>query len=383
MRKRAPLLPSESGRRSSVPPWSSTKRRATARPSPVPLFLPNVAKGWNKRSRTSGATPGPSSARTISSCSPAARRVHGAGGDVEAPGAPHRVAGVGGNVGDDAPQLVHVEGRGGGGRHVEGVLDLDPGHLGGEPAPQIGEEHGQGDRAAGQPPPSAREVEGLARHALQAVDRLHDEGSPGLHLSRGEGGLEQRLRVPADHGHGPAEIVGEHARHRPQGGQALRGDELLLVDVVLEGEGRPRRDHGDQPGLRGAQGEGAVAPFGPEDQHAGEATAGHEGDERAFPLARRVQKLTVGQEIAGLRGFQAVRSRPQGVHVRLTSRGSDAFEGLEAAVPDEEGRPPDAERGGQGPGQDVDETVEVRRFQDLVGESAERRQARRPHDTGV
>src|SRR5207249_1504921 len=59
MRKRAP---GPSGRSSSVPPWSSTKRRATASPRPVPLFFPRVTNGSKSRSRISGGTPGPSSA---------------------------------------------------------------------------------------------------------------------------------------------------------------------------------------------------------------------------------------------------------------------------------------------------------------------------------
>src|SRR5439155_890001 len=42
IRKRAP---GPSGSSSRVPPWSSTKRRATARPRPVPPFLPRVTKG--------------------------------------------------------------------------------------------------------------------------------------------------------------------------------------------------------------------------------------------------------------------------------------------------------------------------------------------------
>ena len=60
MRKRAPSRRAVAAGARAVPPWSSTKRRATARPRPVPLFLPRVTKGSNRRSRiSSGARPGP------------------------------------------------------------------------------------------------------------------------------------------------------------------------------------------------------------------------------------------------------------------------------------------------------------------------------------
>ena len=97
---------------SIVPPWSSTKRRATARPRPVPPFLRAVTKGSKRVARISGGTPGPSSATSMQEtlgpavlCGREASRTE----RWTAAAAAHHVARVGGQVAEGAADLVLVE----------------------------------------------------------------------------------------------------------------------------------------------------------------------------------------------------------------------------------------------------------------------------------
>ena len=312
IRKRAPG-PASRGSSSSVPPWSSTKRRATARPSPVPPFLPRVTKGSKRRSRISSGTPGPSSARTRTSRRPPAP-----------PGRPRprarRCSRPRPPMASRALAAMLVTARrslsaSSAAARPRGTRQVAT-HLQRRAARSAMSAHSSATRSAAihrpprQPAAAAGEVEGLRGHALEAVDHLHDQVGPRCApRPRGRPGLEQRLRVAADHGHGAAEVVGQHAGHGAQRGHALGGDQLALVEVVLEGERGARGQPRDERRLGAPRtARAAGGPARREHQHAHEAAARHQGDQRARRrlAARGLDELAVREQVARLRGGHAV-----------------------------------------------------------------------------
>ena len=121
MRKDAPSASAGArGSSSTVPPWSSTKRRVTARPRPVPLFLPcgdeGLEHGVADRGGHAGAFVGQGQHQPVPRIRRPPRRhrrrlVLDRGPGVQPPGALHGVARVGGDVEHRAAQLVDVQGR--------------------------------------------------------------------------------------------------------------------------------------------------------------------------------------------------------------------------------------------------------------------------------
>ena len=341
---------------STVPPWSSTKRRATARPRPVPFFLPRVTKGSKSRvadlvrhprplvatqdeherirrprgCRRSGAIRPrpPIASRALAAMFEAARR------SLSTSRAPRC-----------APRQVEVA------DDLEARAARRPG-----PRPAPGRT-GRGEHGAPREPGAAAagEVQGLGGHALEPVDAAHDELGRAPAPPRPEARVEQGLRVAADHRHGPAEVVGQHSRHGPEGRHALRGDQLPLVEVVLEGQGGAARRSREQP-LTSA-GRNGTSPAVPA---AGPSTSMPTRPLRAIrgtrtPVARLLGVSTsvpVRDEVAGLGGVD-LRPSPaeRGAHLRLIQ--GEALEGVELAVPEQEGRPVHAKAAGRVAGQEA------------------------------
>ncbi len=341
------------------------KRRATARPRPVPFErgegLEQAVAGLLRHPRPLIGQGQHQAARPVA---------HGdAGGNVEAPPSPHGVPCVGRDVADRPTQLVHVQGGRSAGGHVEVAHHLEPRQLLGAPRRQLLEKGRQEHVASGQGASPAGEVQGLRGHALQPIDALHDQVRPEPHFVRGKTPLQEGLRVAAYDRHRPPEVVSQHPRHGAEGCHALARDQLLLVVKVLQGEGRAGRDDRHQPCRLRADGGLAAPARAAEDQGPHEATPGDEGDERSLPLPPRgLEQVPVRDQVVGLGSGDAARLRPPDPQPRLTFCDGEGLDAFELAVPEKEGAPGDLHRGRQGPGQEAGEALEVRGFQDLVRE---------------
>ena len=223
--------------------------------------------------------------------------------------------------------------------------------------------------------PGAREVEGLAGHAVEAIHHRDDRLRAVARRVR-RGLVAEDLRVAADDRHRGAEVVGEHARHRPQRGHALGGHQL----PAGTGGSRARGRTAWRGSTAGAPRRGAAA-----------ASSGWPpaGRGRASPPARsapasgtstpsppwRVSRISpsLSRNPASGAGTAAVPGR-NGADLRLTTR--EGLEAVELAVPEEQGGPVHVEGGGQLAGEDAREVVGAGGFQHAVQETAQRGGAR-------
>ena len=173
--------------------------------------------------------------------------------------------------------------------------------------------------------------------------------------------------------------MGQHARHRAQGGHALGGDQLPLVEVVLERERGAAGEHGDEPRLVAAEGQGAVrAAAAPSTSMPTRPLRAIRGTQHAVPPLPGVSRSSPsGQQVARVSGASRPFVPAEGGACASHLRRMSASKLSEPAVPEQEGRPPDAERGGKASGEEAGESREVGGLQDLVGEAAQRRQRSR------
>jgi hypothetical protein len=297
---------------------------------------------------------------------------------VEPAVASHGVACVGGDVAHRPPQLVHVEGGGAAGGDVEVPHDLEARQLLGEARRQLLQERGKELAPPRDRPPAAGEIESLRGHPFQTVDALDDEVRPRPELVRGEARLQQRLGVAADDGHGPAEVVGQHAGHRPQGRHALARDQLFLVEVVLQSQGGAAGDHREDARLRAAERRSSPMALTAEHEGAHGPAARDEGDEGAAAASPRgLDQLAVGDEVVGVgsgdgRGISSGRT-----DARLAGRDLKDLDAFQLAVPEQQGRAVHLHRGGEGQGQQAGQAFHVRSFEDLVREPLQKVRTRR------
>ncbi len=290
--------------------------------------------------------------------------------------ASHRVPRVRGDVRDGPADLVHVEGHAEAALRLEVALDGEAGQLGLEPGGELREENTERHRPQDEPLRPPREVEGLRDHPLQAVRGVDDGPRPFRGLRGRDVALDERLRPAPDEGQGAPEVVGHHPGHGAERGQALRGDELLLVGVVLDGERGAGGDERDEPGL--GVGDRLSSPRGgPQDEHPREPAPREEGDEHALLRARgRLQELALGEQPPSPRASRAGGLRPERAQAPPVGQ-PQALEALEAPVPQEEGRVVRVERPREVLGQQPGERRQVGGFQDPLGDLPERGAAAR------
>ena len=246
-----------------------------------------------------------------------------------------------------------------------------PGSSSFDPGRELGHQHAERHRAQHQLLGPAHEVERLAGHALQPVDRVHDRLRAGLDLPGLDTTLHERLGPAPDERHRPAEVVDQHAGHGAERGEALRLDQLLLVGEVLERERGAAGDQRDEPRVGVGHGPSPLLHRA-EHQHAGEAAA---RQERHQHLVRRVgrglDELPLREQEAGARRGGA---RAGGL-VSPQARGRvelEALEALEAAVPEQQARALGRERLAQVHGQQPREPREVGGLEHALGERRER-----------
>ena len=265
---------------------------------------------------------------------PARPRLDARGEPEPAPAA-HRVARVRGDVRDGPADLVDVEG------HAEAALGpRSRARRRARAAPprsrrRARREAPERHRPQDEPLRPAREVERLGGHPLEAVGGVDDgprarprppagATSPSTSVS-----AQPRMRVM-----GPRKSWASMPGHGAERGQALRGDELLLVGVVLDGERGAGGDERDEPGL--GVGDRLPSPRGgPEDEHPGEAAPREQGHEHALLRARgRLEELALGEQPARPRRLPgrspragrcasrppSVRSRPSKLSRRRSHR---------------------------------------------------------------
>ncbi len=301
----------------------------------MPPLLPAVTKGWKTRSADLGRHAGPfvgeDEDESFGRAAASGRRLDPRA-DVEPALSAHGIPCVRRDVRDRPAELVHVQPGAQRPGQVGILHHLDPGELlfdpGGEVQEQQRHRHRSQDQALGSP----CEIQRLGGHPLEAVDGLDDEPGPRGHLVVGQARRLKGLRVAPDHGHRPPEVVDQHPRHRSQGGEALGGDQLLLVGVVLDGQGGPGGDEGDHRRLR--RGHRAAPPPGPaEHQHPREPAASEQRHQRPLALAPGgVEELTFGDQPAGRRPLGPRGLRTEGAQPAVLGEG-DALEALQAGGP--------------------------------------------------
>ena len=261
-------------------------------------------------------------------------------------------------------------------RQVGFGRDVEAGQLLGDARGQLLDQGGQHHGAPHELGAAPHEVEGLSGHALQAVDAVHDEARAIATSVGGKPVLEQGLGVATDDGHGSAEVVGQHSRHGSERRHALRGDELLLVEVVLEGEGGvvgDRRSRGaPPPGGRGASAGDAGAPSTSMPTSPLRAIS---GTSEPSPCALGLHHLPVRHEVARLgRADAAVPEPPGEMPPSPEGRGRRRSR---ACGPRAGGSPrPRSDGRGQGLGEKAREVLGIGRVQRLVGQAPQRQSVR-------
>ena len=182
-----------------MPPWSSTKRRATARPSPVPRFLPRVTKG---RRATHGSG---RHTRSLVGQAELQQRAGRSGSTLACRWqhalSAHGVLGVGRDVADHPRQLVGVEAGRGLRRQREVAATSSPGNSRAQVVGQVFQE-------AAAAPPCRRTTRppSRAKSSVSAVMRSRRSTASTMRPARcftsasSAGGPASEPRVAADHG---------------------------------------------------------------------------------------------------------------------------------------------------------------------------------------
>ncbi len=283
----------------------------------------------------------------------------------------HRVARVGRDVRDRPPDLVDVDRAAAASGQLEVALDREARQLSFDPGRELGHQHPERHRAQHQRLGPAHEVERLAGHALEPVDRVHDRLRARLDLPGLDTPLHERFGPAPDERHRPPEVVDQHAGHRADRGETLRLDELLLVGEVLERERRAARDQRDDPRV----GVGHRPPpvlHRAEHQHAGEAAPREQRHQHLVrSVGRGLDELPLRQQEAGARRGGARLGRPLPPQARGRVE-LEALEALEPAVPEQEARAVGGKRVAQVDRQQPREPREVRGLEHALGERRER-----------
>ncbi len=157
----------------------------------------------------------------------------------------HGIAGIARDIAHCPSDLVCIDGAPDIRWEVESHVQPKAWQLVLERGSEFLEKGSDGNRASREQSISPYEVERLLGHCLEAVDALEDPLCPFGHLASRKGGVEKHLRVTANHRHGTAKIVGQHSGEGAKRRHALGGDELLLVEGVLQRQSSSH-SHGPQ-----------------------------------------------------------------------------------------------------------------------------------------